>query len=271
MKNTYSSRDAILVVGPSASGKTFLLNHLRKVITDVYGLPHELKSLSDSHTILARVREDDMTGGFHHYHPWDSEKKLGHTHEIHPEIVPFTLAGNLIAHAFMRDFFIELTGLPRTGVLRFAEWSAGTNMNDRSDPAYLTDLSFATIGRLLMNGSIPSEGLQRILAVLHVSTNSEYRWQLNKNRTIPSEHEIAMGTASWPLDESAMRIFGGDDFNVGARSILQAHNIPVIKTLHNTGEQHMEYELERILPKIVGLWHGGETGNISSIRNIGRR
>ncbi len=85
-------RDVILVIGPSASGKTHVLNLLRGEITGTFGLQHELIPLSDSHTILDRIREDDTRGGRHHYHPWtrgkDTHDLFQHRHNIKTFIYP---------------------------------------------------------------------------------------------------------------------------------------------------------------------------------------
>jgi hypothetical protein len=244
---------------------------LRAYIADQHGLPHNFFILSDSHTILERVKEDDEKGGFHHYHSWDPEKKLGHTHEDHPDIIPFTLAGNGIAHDFIADFFREFADAPFNGMIRYAEWSGGINTNDRSDPASRTDLSFARIGSMLKDGSISPEGLDRVLAVLHVSTPTKYRIMLNDGRSIPSEDEIRCGTASWPLDEPAMRIFGEDDFMEGAVDVLREHDIPLIETLHNNLQGSLGRELRVVLPDIIALWGGGENGRPASTQDRDRR
>ena len=191
------TRDTILVIGPSACGKTHLLILLRREIADTHRLPHEFIPLSDSHTILDRVREDDRLGGRHHYHPWTRGMDT-HDHLNNPEIIPFTLAGNRIGHAFIRDFFQGLVQLPCTGVIRYAEWSGGKNTNVREDPASRTDLSFETITRLMRKGNIPAEGLNRVLVAIHIETPREYRLRLNESRSIPTADEIKFGLASWP-------------------------------------------------------------------------
>lgn len=270
MKNSIQNRDVILVIGPSASGKTHVLNLLRQEIAETYRLPHELIPLSDSHTILARVAQDDLSGGHHHYHPW-SRGKDTHDHTQHPEIIPFTLAGNRIGHAFIRDFFRELTRLPYTGVIRYAEWSGGKNTNPLDDPASRTNLSFETITRLMRTGNIPGEGLDRVLAAIHVETPRKYRTQLNDSRSVPSADEIKFGFASWPLDQAAMNIFGEDDFGEDTQSLLQEYHIPFIRTIHNNNDDSLGRELRVILPDIVALWAGGETGRPASTQAKGRR
>ena len=270
MKNIGQQRDVILVIGPSASGKTHLLNLLRQEIAGVHRLPHELIPLSDSHTILERVREDDLSGGHHHYHPW-SRGKDTHDHTRHPEIIPFTLAGNRIGHAFIRDFFRELARVPHTCVIRYAEWSGGKNTNPLEDSASRTDLSFETIARLIRSGNIPAEGLNRVLAAIHVETPREYRMQLNDSRSVPTGDEIKFGFASWPLDQAAMNIFGEDDFGEDTQSLLQEHHIPFIRTVHNNLGDSLERELRVILPDIIALWGGGENGRPASTQDRDRR
>lgn len=268
--NTDIQRDVILVIGPSASGKTHVLNLLRREIAETYGLPHEIVPLSDSHTILDRVREDDRLGGRHHYHSWSRDMD-SHNHADHPEIIPFTLAGDRIGHAFIRDFFQGLANLPHTGVIRYAEWSGGKNTNPREDRASLTDLSFQTITRLIRQGRIPAEGLDRVVAAIHVDTSREYRMHLNEDRSMPTAAEIKFGYASWPLDQAGMNIFGEDDFLNDTPSLLNEHKIPFIRTLHNNLDGSLDRELRSVLPEIVSQWAGGETGLPASIRDRGRR
>lgn len=269
MKNGIS-RDVILVIGPSASGKTHALNLLRNEVAVTYGLQHELIPLSDSHTILERVREDDLSGGRHHYHPWTRGMKTHH-HRDNPDIIPFTLAGNKIGHAFVRDFFQNLARLPYTGAIRYAEWSGGRNINTKDDPASQTDLSFTTITRLIRENNIPSEGLDRIIAAIHVATPHEYRMRLNENRSIPTDNDIKFGLASWPLGQTAMNIFGEDDFGNETKELLEEHHVPFIRTLHNDGQGSLSRELRNSLPEIISLWQGVETNRSASTKSRDRR
>lgn len=254
---THPTRNIILVAGPSASGKTHALNTIRHEIRE-FRLAHEFIPISDSHTILDRVREDDARGSQNHYHPWEGGG-IGHNHDSHPEITPLTLAGYEIGVAFMQDFFDALSYVPDDGVIHYAEWSGGKNINPPDDPASRADISFTTISRLLREGTITSTGLDRVLAVLHMEATREHRILLNESRGNPSDNMIRQGRASWKLDATAMRIFGEDDF-LAAIPVLQGHGIPLIRTIHNKGRDEVQQELHAVLPEILSLWQGGETG-----------
>lgn len=207
-------RDTILVAGAFASGKTYILNYLRGEARK-RGIPFEQIPLSDSHTILERMLEDDQfTQGRNHYHVWCPGEIHGHSHDREHPTIPFTLAGNVVAHAMIHDYFEELRDLPYDGQLRFAEWGGGVNTNDCSDPAQKTDLSFQTVGRMLRDGKLPNEGLRRVIAVIHPKTSDLLRMELNSGRHLPSQEEIRLGTASWPINATGMKITGDDDFDL---------------------------------------------------------
>lgn len=254
------TRDTILVISPSAGGKTKTLNIIREWFLDAH-IPHIFKPHSDSHTILERMYADDNEGGKHHYHPWCKGVTEGHSHTNGEPMIPFTLAGNKIAHGMMLDFFSELALLPASGDIRFAEWSGGKNINDPSEPASRADLSFTTIGEMLRKGQLPSAGLNRVLAVLHPSTDDELRQKLNSGRHTPSEEEIVLGTASWQLDDTAMKIFGTDDFDV-LIPLFNERGIPHIHTIQNDGRDSLIEGLELVVPGILltwsETWHGRE-------------
>lgn len=257
-------RDTILVVGPSAGGKTEALNIIRELV-EYLGLPQVYKPLSDSHTILKRVEEDDRENyGRGHYHDWTTDKWNGHEHRdyISQPMIPFTLSGNIVAHNFIRDFFLNLKDLPQTKQLRYAELSGGANINDFSDPASQTDLSFATMDMLLRRGMFPQEGLQRVLAVIHPQTDDDVRFMRNRSRTTPTQAEIDLGTASWQLSKEGMNIFGKDDFFY-LEPLLSESRIPHVYTVVNDDGPILRAEIEYRLPAIVGGWegwHGGERG-----------
>ena len=207
-----SDRDTIFVVGTSASGKTQILNQLRDQIGE-FGIEQELKPHSDSHTILDWMRKDDRENdGRNHYHPWCLNAEE-HDHSNGEKELPFTVAGNFIYHGMQEDFWAGLRDLPRTRVIRYAEWAGGVNINDPSDRASLTDASFGTMGGMLLDGRWPTEGLQRVLAVFHAHTDFALRMELNANRGEPTEEEIEFGIASWSLIETGMKIYGKDDFH----------------------------------------------------------
>lgn len=70
-----------------------------------------------------------------------------------------------------------------------------------------------------------------------------------------------MGTRSWPLGESALRIFGRDDFHEFERIAL-LHKIP-IHHIHNDGFGSLERELHRLSGELFGRVSNRE-GDISS-------
>jgi len=255
---THPTRNIILVVGSSASGKTFGLEYTR-VALKTLGIRYENIPISDAQTILERIREDDERGGRNHYHDWN-RGQLGHSHSHHSGITPFTLAGREIGIAFMRDFFGALANVPSDGKIWRAEWSGGVNKNSKNDPASLTDVSFATISGLLHDGTIRSDGLDHVLAILHMQASREHRMHLNNSRSgAPDPELVRLGRASWKLDATAMRIFGEDDFDA-AIPVLREHGIPIIRTIHNEGRDELYQKLDAVLPEILSFWRGGETG-----------
>lgn len=255
-----NTRNIIVVAGPSATGKTWTLNILRN-LTHTHGIPFEFRPHSDSHTIFDRMLEDDNAGGYNHYHEWCPQTK-GHRHRdevTHPH-VPFTLAGNYIADAMGHDFFSGLMLLPY-GRLQFAEWSGGDNTNHRRDPASETDLSFLRQAERLRSGELPSDGLQRVLTVIHPITPDGLRLALNDGRfsQLPTEQEQDLGTRSWPLGESAMRIFGRDDFH-NIEHVLTALDISVIH-IYNDGGDSLQRGLEQKAPALFESLTDGEGKN----------
>mgnify|MGYP001573080498 CR=1 FL=1 len=255
------ARDTILVIAPSAGGKTEILNIIREDVGN-RGLPHVYKPLSDSHTILDRVEEDDKDNyGRGHYHTWTLDKRNGHVHRNYRDdpMLPFTLSGNAVAHKFIQDFFYNLRNVPQTGELRFAELSGGVNTNGYDEPASQTDLSFAMMNQLLRQGRFSKDGLSRVLAVIHPQTDDEVRFALNSSRNIPTDREIDQGTASWPLSQEAMNIFGVDDF-YALEPLFFEMQIPHVYTVTNDGGTLLRGEIEYRLPAILRGWEGWSGG-----------
>lgn len=251
-------RDTILVVSPSAGGKTEALNVLRQEAL-ARGISLEFKPLTDAHTILDRMYEDDEQGGRNHYHPWCPGEINGHSHDVEHPTIPFTYTGNEPAHAMLGDFFNGLAQLPYTGSLRFAEWSGGININEWSEPASRVDISFATCAEFLRKGTFNRTGLSRILAVIHPETDEEVRFALNNNRHLPTPEEIEYGTASWPLSDTAMRIFGRDDFAAVVPVLLEAGvSRNRIYTIYNDGDGKFSEQLKVVSTEILSTWRGGE-------------
>jgi hypothetical protein len=241
-----TNRDTILVIGPSASGKTHVLNCLRDEAAAL-GIPLEEKPITDSHTIRDRMLQDDTTGGFGHYH--NPEEVSGHNHKLGQPTVPFTLIGNKIPHGMMDDFFTLLMNHSQDGKLHFAEWSGGINTNNENEPASSADLSFTTIGRMLKEGKLPRQGLERVLAVIHPITPEEVRQLLNKNRKVPTPDEIEFGRASWFLQPAAMKIFGRDDAQI-LDELFRESGIERIYHVPNDGENGLRGNLNPIMDEI---------------------
>jgi len=138
--------------------------------------------------------------------------------------------------------------------LRFAEWSGGVNINPSDEPAARTDLSFTTVARMMERGVFEAEGLRRVLAVIHPETTFERRLDLNSFRSTPTEEDIQYGRASWQLSETALRIFGHDDFSEYCESYLQSRGIPFVRSIQNDGSDGLRHELELCLPEIFAVW-----------------
>jgi hypothetical protein len=234
-------RDTILVIGPSASGKTATLNYIRQY-AELNGIHHEFTVLSDAQTIVEHMLLDDKNGAENHTHPWCVQGK-GHTHDTGGDRFPFAVTGNRIIHGMMYDFFTRLAEQPYTEQLRYAEWSGGKNVNPPENPASATDVSFETMARKLRSGELPVQGLLRVAAVIHPWTDPAIRLSLNEQRDNPTPEQIKFGTASWRLDMTAMKIFGEDDFDA-LRPLLEASGIPAILTVENTGDEQFLLALE---------------------------
>jgi hypothetical protein len=253
-------RDTILVAGPSACGKTKTLNQLREELS-LLGIPYDHIPLTDSHTIMERMFEDDSINlGQGHYHPWCEGDISGHTHEeAGHEPTPFTLAGDPIARNMMIDFWKGLRRLPQDGRIHLAELSAGVNINPDSDPASQTNLSFETLVNRLIDGTYPSVGLSRVRAIIHPQTGDEERLILNLQRSIPSEREIKEGTASFVCSPSAMKIFGKDDFSpFFSTFITETHAIPIYSFLNDGEPTTIEKAIKTVLPEILDGFRGFE-------------
>lgn len=250
-------RDTIVAAGPSAIGKTQVLNLLR-IYAEELGISHVFKPLSDSHTILHHMDLDDERSGYNHYHEWCRGKPY-HIHR-HPEDVkkPFTVTSSVITDGMMDDFFRGLAGLPYDGKFHYAEWSGGRNINDDSEPAHGADVSFGRWARFLKEGSFTTEGLRRVIAVIHPQTPWEVREKLNQSRGIPEDEEIELGTASWQLSYEALRIFGEDDTSE-VFPLLQAFEVPYIRTVENQGDHTLEREIRNVAGEVFSLWKEKES------------
>lgn len=261
MTTLFFPRDTILVAGPSACGKTKALNQLREELSHL-GVAYDHIPLTDSHTIVDRMLEDDrVNNGRGHYHPWCEGDVSGHDHLNGHATLPFTLAGESIATNMMIDFWKGLYSLPQDGNIHLAELSAGVNINPDSEPASRTNLSFETLVKRLMDGTYPSAGLSRVRAIIHPQTDDEERLILNLHRGIPSEKEIVEGTASFVLSPTAMKIFGRDDFSPFFSTYAsETHDIPIYSFLNDGEPATIEKAVKTAVPEVIHGF-GGIEGN----------
>lgn len=237
------SGDIILVVGPSAAGKTDVLNDLRESCR-IHGIPYMAKAVSDAHTILDRMREDDREGGHHHTHDWCARAIQGHTHLRREPTLPFTVTSNIIPDRMYSDFFARLATLPQTAETWFAEWSGGINTNPPEEAASRADFSYGRIGKKLFWEEYDDSWIPRVRAIIHPVTERSVRFALNAKRGIPSEWQIEYGTASWPLTDTGMNIFGEDDFETIRHQFFRV-GIPVYE-IRNDGDNGFRRELHAI-------------------------
>lgn len=234
------TRDTILVIGSSGTGKTFVLNQLRET-AKTGNIPFVQQLITDARTIVDHMLQDDETGGRNHYHDWCSDRQY-HDHKKNQDKFPFTIVGNRIVDAFMYDFFMNLQDAPHDGRLKFAEWSGGKNVNPDTERASQTNISYERIGTMLKHGMFPAEGLLRIARVVHISSPLELRMKLNEQRGVPTEEQLRNDTASWQLSPIAMQIFGHDDAHT-VYKLFDSLNIKV-DTFHNDGTIKFRTELE---------------------------
>lgn len=237
------AQDIFLVVGASSAGKTAILNDLRDTC-GLHRIPYVTTAASDSHTILDRMREDDRDGGSNHTHNWCEKHSQGHGHFAGEAILPFTVTSNAVPDLMYADFFSLLARLPHTDQLRFAEWSGGVNTNVREEPASFANLSFGRIAGKLFRGEYEASWIPRVRAIIHPITDWETRFALNAGRGMPSPWQIGEGTASWPLSDAAMNIFGEDDF-ASIQHEFQIRGVPVYE-IPNDGDQGLKRELHAI-------------------------
>lgn len=251
------AQDIFLVVGPSAAGKTEILNALRNICS-LHRIPYVATAASDSHTILDRMREDDRDGGSNHTHGWCETYSQGHEHFNSESTIPFTVTSNIIPNLMYGDFFRLLGRLPHTNQLRFAEWSGGVNTNPREEPASFADLSFGRIARKLFDGEYDSSWISRIRAIIHPITDWETRYALNASRGMPSPWQIQEGTASWKLSDAAMNIFGEDDFEAIQHEFL-SREVPVYE-IHNDGDEGLREALHVLKSELFPNYYGSIEG-----------
>jgi len=246
-------RDVVLVIAPSAGGKTEAIKFLRDYST-CQGIDYRKIPVTDAHTIIYRMREDDKTGGVNHFHPWCLEQR-GHIHgEQDTPIFPFTVISNVIPDKMRLDFFNNLASLQCESQLVLAELSGAVNLNPPESLVSGADLSFERVAYLFRNGTFPTAGLKRVIAVIHPVTTRELRLALNEKRAIPTDEEVANGIASWPLDKTGMDLFGEDDAADAFYPLLEKLRIPIFPIVNDGTPETFETELKVVADEIFRPW-----------------
>lgn len=194
---------------------------------------------------------DDEAGGTHHTHDWAKKGTIGHIHNLGQPEFPFIVTDNELPNKMRIQFFTKLTNLPQTGKLWFVEWAGGINTNPPDDPTSCIDYSYATVKRMLLEGSLPDGWLKRVKAIIHLEANYPVRFALNQKSSIPSSikvEAIAQGTAFWQKDERVLRFYGLDDF-VEIEGQLKAAGISIYP-LNNDGGGSFYKILESIADEL---------------------
>jgi hypothetical protein len=237
------TRNLIVLVGPSATGKTQGINALRKFL-DGRDILYEPNSFTDARFILEEIKKDDReTGGQNHYHEWCEGVTTGHTHEHNEPDFGFTVTGQRIPTGMYRSFLKQLSEQRLQDRLYLAEWSGGVNGHPQDHPAGGVDYSFGRMREEMKAGTYPMEWTQRVLAVIHPWVPSfDKRTHLNNLRmgVNPSPEEVELGVRSWHLPPSAMELFHGDDFETDLRPYLESHGLGGrIYSVENGGEDEL--------------------------------
>ncbi len=234
MDSIENERDIIIVTGCNAVGKTTASNYLRK-LTNLRKILYENCIIADSLCLFEAMQLDDQEGGLHHTHDWCAKDIKGHIHDLDQPIFPFTVTDNELPNRMRIQFFTTLTNL-QSGKLWFVEWAAGVNTNALKDSSSSIDYSYATVKKMLLEGSLPDGWLSRIKAIIHLEADYPVRFALNQKRCIPSSPQVEAienGTAFWQKDERVLRFYGCDDFSRIKRLFRKA-GIPIY-TIKNDG------------------------------------
>lgn len=238
--------DMIIITGCNSVGKSTTSNYLLKLATS-YKIPHENRIVDDSQCLFEAMQLDDREGGLHHTHDWCKKNAPGHTHNLDQPIFPFTVTDNELPNRMRIHYFTKLTNLPITGKLWFAIWSAGVNTNPPADPTSRVDYSYATVKKLLLEGSLPDGWIKRTKAIIHLKADFSVRIALNKLRPLPTSAEQEAqekDSAFWLKDERVLRFYGFDDFSE-IEGLFETASAS-IHTIENDGGNHFYTYLEAL-------------------------
>jgi hypothetical protein len=217
-------RNIVIIAGQNSVGKTTTFNVLTKEAKQI-GIPYYHQPFSDLFFMLNTLKADDKQGGLNHYHEWCAHKMGIHTHDEGQAELPFIITDNKIIDEMFSDFFSDLA-VSSSEKLLFAEWTGGRNINPAGEPASGADFSFERIGRMLQEGRLPTDWLDRVRAVIHVTAKKSIRYALNEGKHTDSIEEIITGTISPKKGAIVLDIFGEDDF-LQVEGFLQNRDIHI--------------------------------------------
>ncbi|SRR6266571_3353982 len=242
--------DIIIIAGCNSVGKSTTTNYLRTMAT-LYKIPHESNIVADSQCLFEAMQSDDRAGGLHHTHDWCEKYVLGHAHNLDQPIFPFIVTDNELPDKMRLNYFTTLTNLPRADKLWFVEWAAGVNTHPPEDPISCVDYSYAIVKKMLVEGSLVDDWINRIKAIVHLEADYPVRLALNKLRSIPSITEseaLKKDSAFWLKDERVLRFYGNDDFSE-IEGMFRAASVPIY-TIINDGKYGFYNNLESVADKL---------------------
>lgn len=255
MKNnkifSVKDKDIIIFAGPAGSGKTTAIEIARGHLLS-RNISSEEEIVNGFSILVEKVRLDDKSGGFSHYHPWCDKKASGHIHkDTLTPILPFIITGNQLWESMLSEVMDSLSKLPRKNKIWFFELAGGININPKDEPASAVDHSFRMIKENLQNGVFSSAWLQRTLSVIHVDTDFAVRYELNKKKksNLAGMIEEKTKTAFAYKLPTLMNIYGNDDFDE-LRCFLKEKNI-VSYEVQNDGTNLFEKSISSILNRVL--------------------
>lgn len=248
-RNMTKPRDLIMVMGQYSAGKPHIMAQLKELARSK-GAALEEETTSDLPLLIDEVYKDDAIGGYNHYHPWCTEKTGGHNHSLREPSSPFTVINNDIVDSMHKTYFETLSRLPSTGKLRFAEISGGENTNPFSEPAYQADFSFKRLVQAFNDSQLPTDWLDRVLAVIHpIVLSDQIRSYINDFEYIHSLDTKNREIVREKRDGIVLNMFGRDDF-VYMNDLLKKHYVPHIYAIRHDGTELFALRARRILEEL---------------------
>jgi GTPase SAR1 family protein len=228
-------RDIVLIVGRNASGKTTTYNILKSILRKKK-VKTARKPVADFFYILKFIEEDDKAGGRQHYHPWKKPKHnkatATHNHKKHPQKFPFMVFTQEIVNKSFYTMFRDTTGLPASNKIWIVEWAGGANNNTPASPANNINFSYSYIGKMLEEGILPSNWLQRVYLIIHPVMDDRLRRQANDLRKRNSVKDVKSGVKSSYLYPEVLDMLGKEDFK-DIKYLFQQAGVPHIYTVQN--------------------------------------